>query len=1119
MAAKNRGWMILCAAALLALGGAAGLAQTTGTATLLGTVTDATGAVVPGAKVRAVDIGRSFVYETETNSVGAYYLPNLRSGSYELTVEAQGFKTFVRGGIVARINEQLRVDVELELGSVAESVRVEAAVPLLETETAGSGQILESKLVVRLPVMQKFMHRVLLYMPGMTNINGQHAVGQRQRAIGYALDGVNAKEPVVGQVGDYTRTMITSLDSIQEFKMWTTGTPAEFGHSAGGLFTAVFKSGTNAFHGSVEDRYTNGKLIHRAFLEQLPRTGAFDYHEWGATASGPIRKDKTFWFFGFQQHWEKVSETFIGTVPSPEMYAGDFSFGGRGLPIYDPASTRLEGNTWVRDPFPGNRIPQARFDPVARKVLELKPWRDQTQTGDITANGPNNNLTIPAFGAYDFRRYDAKIDHQFTSMHKIFGRYSLVDHRSLTRPVRQLREEVNTLYGNVYVQPIKQHNIVISDTYTIGPTMINEIRLGMNRRTFTATPETYGQGWAGKLGIPNVDARTFPDFLTAGGARFYGFGPGGRSQEVGEDFTFQENFTKVYNRHTFKLGYELIRTRYNALAETFPSGRYRLGATDFPFRPNTGNDFAAFLLGSVVRADFTDNAATWLPRWWHHAWYVQDSWRPARNLTFELGVRWSYESPFITKYGQQSQFDPTAIDPLTGRPGAIVHGKRPLAKKDLNNFAPRLGMAWTFHPRAVFRASYGITHVDLMTNGTNQNFEEYLATAVVQPPPGDPRVAFYLSQGPPPIRFDLAPDGSVPFQGTNYAGRAASWYDPNMRLPYVQMWSAGIQYQLSPTWMMETLYQGSAGIGLLNNWDTNVVRLDISRDLAVLNQIFQAVQNYKPYPQFGSIQHYANYGHNTHHMGTLRFEKRYSSGVTLNAFYQWGKTLNDADADGGASGITWYNRSLEKGRANYDIRHRFVSVFTAELPFGKGRRWMNSGGWSHWVFGGWDFAWTQTFQSGPPVTVTFDGSPHRYLPGVRRPNAVLPHQQGVVKNWDIGPHRFPLSAQNRYFNWDAFAYPDPFTAGNLGRNTFEAPGLKWTQLSMSKWFNITERVRFQLRWDCNNPTKEPQFADPNAVFNLTNRANFGTFSGIGRGSFSDIGTSRMHHIVVGRVEW
>jgi hypothetical protein len=1093
--------------------------QSTGTATLVGTVTDTTGAVVPGAKVRAVNTGTSFLFEGETNAAGDYYLPNLRSGTYQLTIEAQGFKSQVRSGILLRINEQPRIDVVLEVGAVTESIQVEGTPPLLETETAGSGQILDGDLVVKLPVMQKFMHRVLLYMPGMTNINGQHAVGQRQRAIGYALDGVNGKEPVVGQVGDFQRTMITSLDSIQEFKMWTTGTPAEFGHSAGGLFSAVFKSGTNQFHGSVEDRYTNGKLIHRAFLEQLPRTGSFTYHEWGATASGPVIKNKTFWFFGFQQHYEKVSETFIGTVPSPEMYAGDFSFNGRGFPIYDPASTRQEGGAWLRDPFPGNRIPQNRFDPVARNVVGQNFWKEQTQPGDVTPNGPNNNLTIPAFGGFNFQRYDGKVDHQFSSMHKVFGRYSRVRHRNESRPVRELRNEIAAEFGNVFVQPTDQHNIVVSDTYTLSPSAINEIRLGFNRRLFLSTPATTGAGWAGKLGIPNASAETFPDFLTAGGGRFFGLGPGGSRREVAEDFTFQENFTKVLSRHTLKAGYELIRTRYNALAETFPSGRYRMGGTQFPFRPNTGNDFASFLLGTVVRADFDYNAATWLPRWWQHGLYVQDSWRPTRSLTLELGIRWSYESPFSTKYGQQSQFDPAATDPLTGRRGAILHGKGLLARRDLNNFAPRLGAAWTINPRMVFRASYGITHVDLMTNGTSQNFEEYLATAIVQPLPGDPRHAFSLSQGPPAVSFPVAADGSVPFQGTNFSGRNVSWFDPNMRLPYVQMWSAGIQYQLSNSWLTEVLYQGSAGIGLLNNWDMNVVPLDISRDPAVLDQVFRAVQNFKPFTQFGNIQHYANYGHNTHHMGTLRVEKRYSSGITLNTFYQLGKTLNNADADGGASGITFYDRSLEKGRANYDIRHRFVSMLTLEFPFGKGRRWMNTGGWRDWVLGNWEGAWTQTYQSGPPVTVSFAGSPNRYLPGALRPNAILPAKQAVVKDWDIGPNRFPLSAQARYFDFNAFAYPADFTPGTLGRNTFESPGLRWTQVSLSKWFPIRERMRIQIRWDINNPTKEPQFADPNAAFNLTNRANFGTFAGIGRGSFSDIGTARMHHILVGRFEW
>ncbi|MGH9629612.1 MAG: carboxypeptidase-like regulatory domain-containing protein, partial [Bryobacteraceae bacterium] len=370
--------ILLLAAAALAF------AQTTGTATLVGTVTDAQGAVVPGAKVVVRNTGTSFVHESVTSPEGTYYVPYLSPGDYELIVEGPGFKRYVRSGIILRTGETPRINVQLELGSVTESITVDAAPPLLETETAQAGQILGGDTVVKIPVMQKFVHRVLLYMPGMTNINGQHALGQRQRSLGYTLDGVSGKEPVVGQVGDFRRTMIASLDSIQEFKLSTTGTPAEVGHSGSSL-SAVFRGGTNSFHGSVEDRYTNGKLIHRQYFEQLPRTGAFDYHEWGATAGGPIVRNKTFFFFGFQQHYEELSETFIGDVPSPQMYDGNFDFGPNSFPIYDPATTRRdEAGNWIRDVFPGNRIPQSRFDPVALNLLSENPWKEQTVQGILT---------------------------------------------------------------------------------------------------------------------------------------------------------------------------------------------------------------------------------------------------------------------------------------------------------------------------------------------------------------------------------------------------------------------------------------------------------------------------------------------------------------------------------------------------------------------------------------------------------------------------------------------------------------------------------------------------------------------------------------------------------------
>src|SRR5207244_4282807 len=238
-------------------------------------------------------------------------------------------------------------------------------------------------------------------------------------------------------------------------------------------------------------------------------------------------------------------------------------------------------------------------------------------------------------------------------------------------------------------------------------------------------------------------------------------------------------------------------------------------------------------------------------------------------------------------------------------------------------------------------------------------------------------------------------------------------------------------------------------------------------DPAVLNQIFTAVQNYKPYTQFGSINLFSNYGHNTYHGGTIRVEKRYSAGLSFNAFYTLSKSLNETEGDGGDGCVTFYNRRLEKGRSSTDIRNRFVSVMSYELPFGKGRHWLSTGGVLNHAFGGWELTWTQTLQSGQPFTVSFANSPNRYLPGSSRPNIIGTVENAYTPDWTLGPNRFPTAAQNPYLKFDSFAYPAAFTVGSLGRNTFEGPGLLWTQLSLAKWWQIRERVRFELRLDGN----------------------------------------------------
>jgi hypothetical protein len=250
----------------------------------------------------------------------------------------------------------------------------------------------------------------------------------------------------------------------------------------------------------------------------------------------------------------------------------------------------------------------------------------------------------------------------------------------------------------------------------------------------------------------------------------------------------------------------------------------------------------------------------------------------------------------------------------------------------------------------------------------------------------------------------------------------------------------------------------------------------------------------------------------------VRVEHRYDAGLSFNAFYTLSKSLNENEGDGTDTGVTYYNRRLEKGRSNTDIRNRFVSVMSYELPFGKGRHFLNQRRLTDNVLGGWELTWTQTFQSGQPFTVNFANSPNKYLPGESRPNILTTNEQAQVSDWSIGANRFPTSAQNPYLNFSSFAYPAAFTTGNLGRNTFEGPGLNWTQLSLAKWWHIKERTRVQLRLDANNffPKKQPNFSNPNSVWSTANPSAFGTGFGT-RGSFSDVGTANSHILLVMKV--
>lgn len=1133
----QRGWSTAIAGMLGSMVFAAQLLAQTGQGTIVGLVRDATGAVIPSVSVLATNPVTGFTYRSATNEEGLYRIPYVNPATYEITFEAQGFKKLVRSNIVVRATETARVDVQLEVGSVVESVEVQAVAPLLESETSVVGHLVTGTTLNRLPTPQMKVESMLWYVPGVTGQRGSgHAAGGRSRAFVITNDGVSGMNPGTGTIGTGFQ-MSTVEYNMEEIKVLTTALPAEYGHSGGGIMSITYKSGTNQLHGLAEERYMNKNMIHRNWQDPNIPTGLFGFHLMSGSLSGPVYlpkmyngRNRTFFLFGFQRHHEKASENNDRDVPSPEMLAGDFSFpqSPRGVDIiYDPATlVRLPNGNYTRTPFPGNRIPTNRFDPVAVKFLSFNPFTAPNNRNNQTfydSTGPRNNLSADTVYRSYRTSFDTKIDHSFSDRHKIFGRYSNFRHRSFNG--RWQVQVANPIFDhNVTPIPINQRQVVISDSITINPTTIQELRLGFNRRKFTRVPESLGQNWAAQLGIPNVSPETMPTFLTATGGEFYFRFPEGRSTDVNENWSIQDNVTMVRGRHTFKTGFEVLRTRLNSAIPAEPSGRYWLGGTELPFTPNTGNRFANFLLGTVVRADFTRDLATWLPRWWSNAFYFQDDWKATPKLTFNLGLRWQYESPYNTKYGQQSQFDPQATDPLTGRKGAITHPKHALAKKDWNNFQPRIGMAYNFSPTWVFRGGFAINTLDLWTNSLRENFDEYLATATIAQPPGNPDIVFRLSQGPPRFQFQIDPGGFAPFIGTNYAGRSASYYDPNMRMPYIANWNAGFQHQIGSNWLVELNYQGSAGVGLLNRWDINAIPLDIASDFATLDAIRRAAQNYRPYPQFGSIFHYSNYGHSSFHSGTIKVERRYGRGFTVTSFYTFSKSLDEDSDDGAAGGVTFYNRRLEKGRSDHDVTHRWVTYGTYELPFGRGRRFMNSGrGLAQWLFGNWELAAIQTLESGAPFGFAHNGrtatAQNVYLPMALRPDmAPGKTYKDIRLDWDRrGNNRHNAALIDPWADINAFAIPPSFTAGGSGRNILSGPGLVWHQVSLSKTFVVKERVKGSLRYDLNQPFKIPFFNVPTNTVDFRNPQNFGKITST-QGSFSGLG-GRTYMQVIFKLEF
>ncbi len=1108
-----------------------------GTSTISGRITDTTGAVVPNVNVMVTNVGTNFQFPTRTNQEGLFRVPSLQPGAYRVTIEAPGFKRFVRDNLTLRTGDIMAVDAALEVGALTESVEVKTEMPLLETETSATGQVVTGEKLYNIAINQRFVYFALNLVPGVTTVGNAYSgslgmfnvSGQRSGTVGFFEDGMLGNDQNTG-----TGTIRPILNSIAEVKVLTTALPAEYGHSAGGVLNVVRRNGTNELHGMASWWGRSRRMQHRKFFDKYrtsqPQPGAPNgLPTWSAqpdaNVGGPVvipkvydGHNKTFFFFSYQKFIEKKSNTTFGVTPTQDMKNGDFTFGGAGAPIYDPTTTRqLANGGWTRDPFPGNLIPHNRFDAVARKVLEIDPWHLPNSPGGFNSGGPIGNFTFEERSRTFFEDYGSRLDHQFSDNFKIFGSYTYNHQSGRGRPAHIRVQDFDASRGNL--TPFTQQNYSTGATWVFSPSFINDVRFGYYRRRSDRFVPSYLKNYGQILGIPNISGDLLPAF--GSGGEFtpdstYGLTVSGPSRTIGETLSLRDDVTKITGTHAFKMGYEILRFRMNAWSVPNPSGTFLfnqmtagLQANSNPI-PNTGNSFAGFLLGWVRQAQFGQNLASWLPRSSIHSFYFQDDWKFSPTLTFNLGVRYTNESPFNTKYSQMSNFDPGAADPVTGRTGAIVHPTSGLNRRDSNNFQPRVGLAWHPREKLVFRGGFAVNTVDVKFPTSMGQFEEYSTQVNLQQAPGDPRALFKISNGPPAFAYDIRPNGTSGYLGTNYSARGAQWWDPGLRNPYVLNWNMSVQYQLTTSYLLELMYQGSSGVGLVENWQANTFPVDYgASDPALRAAAFAASQNYRPYTHFGDVLFRSNYGHSNYHAGTVKVEKRYSSGLSFLSFYTFGKAINSQDTDNSGSGVApIQNRGLEKGRASYDRKHQFASTVTYELPVGKGRTFLNRGGFWNVLLGGYEVNYYQSILSGNPVTFTFAGSPYNYFPtyaGARRPNLV--RQPTLINYPELGPDRFNQAGLYPVFDINDFAYPAAFTPGNAGRGIVDGPRLIWSSAAIHKEFRLTERFTLKLRLDYDNPFKwycfdsiqasalQVNFSQPNAFAKLHRDGGIGANGG------------------------
>jgi hypothetical protein len=1024
------------------------MAQQADDAIVVGTVFDPTHAAVSGATVQLTHLSTNAVTEIRTDERGQYRTPSLRIGEYILSVEAGGFKRFTQRGVELEIGDVRKLDVALEIGQASESVNVTAEAPLLQTADSTVGDVINNKQIEELPLNGRDYLQLANLSSGTTaSSQGVSIGGQAGTQVAFLLDGQdnNNQQISTGHSGQ-KEVVKPSVDAIEEFKVVTNGYSAEFGRSSSGVVSVAIKSGSNQLHGSAFEFIRNDVVdAKNLFATYKP---PYKRNQFGASAGGPVIKNKTFVFGDFEAAYIRESTTTLSTLPTEAQRGGQFS-----TTIIDP----LSGS-----PFANDRIPPSRFDPISSKILGFLPLPL------TTAATSNYNYQSPA--NQDSHRYDLRVDQIVNDKQNLFFRYSnqVVDN-VVSSP---LPPDGGEYYSGSGAQATNSKSFVVGHNWVWSPSVVSSIRAGWNDLAWTNYfPNQLLTG----IGIPGVlDAN--PGFSSVAITGYPSLGVTNvPNADASQDRQLSGDVTWSKGQHNLKFGVQAYWLQTNFLSSQQTSGIF-----DFDGQ-YTKNALADFLIGAAYQSSLSNYSHLALRSAWTD-FFVQDDWKVSSRLTLNLGLRYELDPPAVQKNNTISNFD---LDSDPGHPVLVPANPnggiaaRALQNVDHKQFAPRVGLAYSLDSKTVIRAGAGTFYSNMITEGGMQSLEIN--------PPNNIRSGFTTNKALPPtlILSDGFAAGALSL--ANASNVQLISYDRKGVTPTDYQWNFNIQRQLPGGILLEVGYYGNKLDHMWRQLDGNPAPPEPGNINS--NRLYTStlVPGTGDTITLGSVVRIQKDGWSAYNALQTKIEKRYANGLTFIASYAYSKTISLGDTAGVQNQLDWL---ADKADSSQDMRQHFVGSAVYQLPFGQGRQFG-----AHWnrltndVLGGWSFAPIVTVSTGLPLNITVNGNPSNTGSGVDRPN--------VVGNPQLAN---PTVAE--WFNTAAFAANAPYTYGDAGRNVIRAPGLVNLDLALHKSFRITERVSAQIRVESFNATNTPALGAPNTVLG---NALFGQITSAGSARDNQLG--------------